>query len=86
MRRKRQIVKVKFESWGKWKDYEYSYFTDLSLNVEDLVVVDGGGVLKVVIISKINVSKEDGRHAAKWVIQKVDDSLIKLAEKKEKNG
>lgn len=61
----RKVVRVAFKDSPKL----YDYFTDLQLNVGDLVVVPAGSFYSVVTVKQI---KDSSLRAEKFVVQKVD--------------
>ena len=79
------VVLVRFEKFGGFSGRAYSYFTDIELEVGDIVVIDGAGVLKTGEVSKVKKIPIERRELAnKWVVQKVDDKLVKEASRKRK--
>lgn len=61
-----KVVSVAFHNGGPRR---YDYFTDIPLNVGDLVVVPAGSFYSVVTVKGI---KEKSSRAEKWVVQRVD--------------
>ena len=67
-----RVVLISLNSTAKPSHY-YSYFTDLTLEKGDRVVIDAQGQLIVGKVAKVRglTQNQQGR-ATKWVVQKVD--------------